>query len=233
MPIESYGCAMAESLIEENVRKEETQRPARDLNFRAWFWSFVAAMFVAVLLVRVVPGTSAWTWLVLYWAYMSLACTFFPLPTVWICLWLGTLQPAVVVALVGAIGTCVANLHDYYLLRFFLGYDRISRTRDSRFYEKAVAWFRRAPFVVLSVASFLPIPVDVVRLLAIASGYSRIRFVLATFVGRFPRYLAIAWLGHVLKPSFTVILLVLLASVLMGLAKVSPSVVRALRKRKE
>ena len=207
--------------------------PLKQINFRVWFWSFAATLLVVVVLVRTMPNTGPWTWLVLYWVYMSLACTFLPLPTLWICLWLGSIYSALLVAFIGALGTCVANLHDYYLLRFFLCYDRVARAKESRLYERAESWFRRFPFVALSVASFLPIPVDVVRLLAIASGYSRIGFVLASFAGRFPRYLAIAWLGHALKPSSSVIALVLVFSVLMGLAKVLPGCARKLKKKKD
>jgi uncharacterized membrane protein YdjX (TVP38/TMEM64 family) len=103
------------------------------------------------------------------------------------------------VALVGAAGTALANLNDYYLLSYFFEFDRVKRIRRRRGYRRAVAWFDRAPFLTLTLFSFVPIPVDVVRLLAISRRYSRVRFTAASFLGRLPRYYILArgwqWLG--------------------------------------
>jgi membrane protein YqaA with SNARE-associated domain len=170
-----------------------------DLSYRAWFWCFVAVFAgVAALVVgRVIPGQYAN--LAGYFLYMALACTFFPLNTLWIVLWLATQFPASLVALVGAVGTSLANLNDYYFLSYLFEFDRVKRLRERRGYQRAVAWFDRAPFLSLTTFSFLPIPVDVVRLLAISRRYSRLRFTAASFLGRFPRYYLLArgwqWLG--------------------------------------
>jgi membrane protein YqaA with SNARE-associated domain len=166
-----------------------------DLSYRAWFWCFVAVFAGAAALVvgRVIPGQYAN--LVGYFLYMALACTFFPLNTLWIVLWLATQFPAWLVAGVGAVGTSLANLNDYYLLSYLFEFDRVKRLRERRGYQSAVAWFDRAPLLTLTAFSFLPIPVDVVRLLAISRRYSRLRFTAASFLGRFPRYylLALGW----------------------------------------
>ncbi|HJZ13086.1 MAG TPA: hypothetical protein VJ521_13100, partial [Acidobacteriota bacterium] len=60
----------------------------------------------------------------------------------------------------------------------------------------------------LSVATFLPIPIDVVRLLAISRAYPFVKYVLATFTGRFPRYLILAYLGRELPAKYILILFV-------------------------
>ena len=170
-----------------------------DLSYRAWFWCFVAvfASVAALVVGRVIPGEYAN--LVGYFLYMALACTFFPLNTLWIVLWLATQFPAWLVALVGAVGTSLANLNDYYLLSYLFEFDRVKRLRQRRGYQRAVAWFDRAPLLTLTVFSFLPIPVDVVRLLAISRRYSRLHFSAASLLGRFPRYYLLArgwqWLG--------------------------------------
>jgi membrane protein YqaA with SNARE-associated domain len=170
-----------------------------DLSYRAWFWCFVGVLAsVAALMVgRVIPGQYAN--LAGYFLYMALACTFVPLNTLWIVLWLATQFPAWLVAVVGAVGTSLANLNDYYLLSYLFEFDRVKRLRERRGYQRAVAWFDRAPLLTLTTFSFLPIPVDVVRLLAISRRYSRLRFTAASFLGRFPRYFLLArgwqWLG--------------------------------------
>jgi membrane protein YqaA with SNARE-associated domain len=181
-------------------RPGRPQGPAfTDLSYRAWFWCFVAvfAIVAALMVGRVIPDRYAS--LAGYFLYMALACTFVPLNTLWIVLWLATQFPAWLVALVGAVGTSLANLNDYYLLSYLFEFDRVKRLRERRGYQRAVAWFDRAPLLTLTTFSFLPIPVDAVRLLAISRRYSRARFTAASFLGRFPRYYLLArgwqWLG--------------------------------------
>ena len=68
--------------------------------------------------------------------------------------------------------------------------------------------------------NFIPVPIDVIRILAVSAGYKRRYYVLATFVGRFPRYLIVAILGYEFKPSTQTILIILAITVLLGLSKV-------------
>lgn len=154
--------------------------------------------------------------------YVSFACTFCPLPILWIFLWISRGFNPLIVALLGSTATAIANLHDYYILNSMLRWDRLARARDSRWYKKASIWFTRYPFSTLTVANFLPLPIDVVRLLAISTGYSRAPFTAATLVGRFPRYLILAWLGYELDLSNTAIAVVLLITILVAAVKALP-----------
>lgn len=154
--------------------------------------------------------------------YVSFACTFCPLPILWIFLWISRDFNPLIVALLGSTATAIANLHDYYILNSMLRWDRLARARDSRWYKKASIWFTRYPFSTLTVANFLPLPIDVVRLLAISTGYSRAPFTAATLVGRFPRYLILAWLGYELDLSNTAIAVVLLITILVAAVKALP-----------
>ena len=67
------------------------------------------------------------------------------------------------VALIGTIGTCMANLHDYYIVNYLSGLRRARRFKETAFYRRSVGWFERAPFLTLAAASFIPIPIDVVQ----------------------------------------------------------------------
>ncbi len=89
--------------------------------------------------------------------------------------------------------------------------ERIDRVRGTASYRRAAEWFARWPFWTLVASNIVVLPVDVPRLLAISTRYSRPRFVLATLVGRYPRYLLLAGLGYQLKPSNRQILAVLAA----------------------
>jgi len=169
--------------------------------------------------------------LALYLFYMSLCCTFFPAPTAWIILlmaspivrmfeaasfegyfgvsattgiWLAGLTTTIVVAAIGAAGTAIANLNEYHIFTFLLRYGRVHKVRQTRFFGTAQRWFSVSPFALVTLFSFLPIPVDVVRWLSISCRYSRRRYAEANFLGRFLRYallagaatfLAIGWVG--------------------------------------
>jgi membrane protein YqaA with SNARE-associated domain len=133
--------------------------------------------------------------------YMSLCCVFFPAPTAWIVMLLASnemqiieapILRVVIVSAACATATGMANLNEYHLITYMLRHRRIARVRDTRLYRWAVRWFARAPFMVVAVFGFVPLPVDVVRWLAIIYRYSRLRYFAAYVVGRFPRYVIYA-----------------------------------------
>ncbi|MBN2582872.1 MAG: DedA family protein [Planctomycetes bacterium] len=205
----------------------------RQLNFRAWFYPFILLLAALVALsVPLLPIDRQWTFLAMLLGYMSMACTFFPLPT----------TPAVVLAaspdalglnpwllaLVCTAGTCIANMHDYYLVTFFYRFRPVRRIRKTALYVKAARWFDRAPFVTLTAASFLPIPIDFVRLLAISQGYRRHKFLLASALGRWPRYFLLAYFTDRFDLGWQWILAVLAVTVLIGLWRGLPRIVRVL-----
>ncbi|NOQ96991.1 MAG: hypothetical protein GQ561_02415 [Calditrichae bacterium] len=182
----------------------------------AIFFIFVLSCSAILLISWRDPALYQLEILVLYLLYMSVAFTFLPLPTAWIVLWAAREVEPLSVALIGTIGTCIANLHDYYIIHYLFRIERIKRAKQARFYKKAVQWFNRAPFITLSTASFLPIPIDVVRILAVSTDYPRHLFTLANFTGRFPRYLLFAYLGYQMQLSNRAIFIVLIVTVVIG-----------------
>jgi membrane protein YqaA with SNARE-associated domain len=212
-----------------------TLRLSRDepLNFRAWFYSFIL-LLACLAAIRLAAGpTSEAAVLAGLFVYLSLACTFFPLPTAWIIIWAAApaeghglgLAP-LLVATGGAAATAIANMHDYYLLTFLYRYKPVRKVRATPLYRRVAAWYNRAPLAALAAASFLPIPVDFVRLLAISEGYSRWRFALGSLVGRWPRYLALAVLADQFKLGWQWVLGIAGATVVLGLWRGLPPLVR-------
>ena len=130
------------------------------------------------------------------------------------------------VATIGSLGTAVGNMHDYYLLTYLYKYKPVQRIRTKGWYKKVAAWYNRAPFGTLAAASFLPIPVDVVRLLAISEGYSRAKFVLGSLVGRWPRYFLFAFLADQFKLGWQWILGIAGATIVLGLWRGLPPLVK-------
>jgi len=139
--------------------------------------------------------------LLIFALYLSLACTLLPLPTGWMVAALATRDvglsnslwaTVMVVATIGAACTVVANLHDYHMFTWLLRYQRISRVRHTRLYQRAQRWFSRRPFWLLVLFNLLPVPVDVVRILSATGRYPLRPFAMASFLGRWIRYAAIA-----------------------------------------
>jgi membrane protein YqaA with SNARE-associated domain len=203
------------------------------LSFRAWFYAFILLLAVLAA-VRLVSGkTSEAAALAGLFAYLSLACTFFPLPTAWIIIWAAApveghglgLHP-LIVAGGGAAATAIANMHDYYLLTFLYRYRPVQKVRATPLYRRVAVWYNRAPFAALAAASFLPIPIDFVRLLAISEGYSRWKFALGSLVGRWPRYLALAVLADQFKLGWQWVLGIAGATIVLGLWRGLPPIVR-------
>jgi membrane protein YqaA with SNARE-associated domain len=173
--------------------------------------------------------------------YVSLCCTFLPLPSMWMVSAVATQQVAVtgdvwtttlIVAAVGAFGSMMANLNDYHIFTWMLRHHRIAAVRHTRAYQRAAKWFSRSPFLIVVVFNLIPIPVDVVRMLATTYRYPRLPFAAANYVGRFVRYGIIAFVTYKLAEYgwvATVALLVL--ALALGLGRVMLSVVRRLRGR--
>ncbi len=229
---------MGDSSTERPPAVEVELRLARrePLRFRAWFYSFAALMAVLVAVRFAYGDMSKAAVLAGLFGYMSMACTFCPLPTTWLMMWAAA-PPAshglgihpLVVATGGAVATAIANMHDYYLLTFLYRYRPVRRVRATGLYRRVAAWYNRAPFGTLAAASFLPIPVDFVRLLAISEGYSRWRFAIGSLVGRWPRYLLLAALADRFELGWQWIVGILGATVVLGLWRGLPPAVRKIK----
>jgi outer membrane lipoprotein carrier protein len=131
--------------------------------------------------------------------YLSVATTFTPLPSPPPIVHAATQAPVLLVAMVAAAGTTVAYLLEYAALKPIIAHRRLEHVRTHPTVQRLAAAFDRLPFLALSIAAFLPLPVDGVRLMAIARGYDRRRYALAAFIGRLPRYALIAGLGYGLR----------------------------------
>ena len=229
------------------------------LNLRPWFYGFLAYTIGLTLTARIAFGAYSggggqiafqiWA-LSLFLFYMSLCCTFFPAPTTFMVLGFGSpivgligpaqaaglgetplvLLTATIVAAVGALGTGLANLNEYHIWTFLLRFRPLGRVRQTRTHERAAEWFARAPFLVLAAISFIPIPVDVVRWLAISSRYQRGRYFLAYFCGRFVRYFLIAGFAAQLQMGVSTIIAIQGLLILLALTRGVPKLIRWMRK---
>ncbi len=206
---------------------------SRDISSLRWFSGFGLYITTLSLLLLWASNTNQGSAvnLLFFIIYVSFACTFCPLPIFWLFLWIAREHNPFVIALLGSIATCIANLHDYYILNSLLRWEKFGRAKDSRWYKKGAAWFSKYPFMTLVVANILPLPVDFVRLLAISTGYSRLPFTVANFLGRYPRYLILAALGYELNLSNRTIVIVLIATILIAAVKAYPKLIKKWRSK--
>lgn len=194
------------------------------ISLRRWFAAYGLWLVAAAGALAVLIHASAWSWsawrhepaatfaqtgaalkLVGFTLYLSLCCTFLPLPTGWIVAAVATREAAIagglvatvaVVGLAGAFGSMLANLNDYHIFTAMLRHHRVAAVRHTALYRAAARWFGRRPFGVLVIFNIIPIPVDVIRMLAATYRYRRAPFAAANFVGRFLRYAVIAFVTY-------------------------------------
>lgn len=208
--------------------------PERPLpHMRLWFafylvWAGTLTWIAAAAFARYEDGAA---WAALPWGlalmcfYLSLCNALAPLPTGWIVMLVASdeLAPGVspvirigLVAILGGLATAIANLNEYHILSHRAGARLREKVRDTRAFRWAVRWFDRAPFGALTAIAFVPIPVDVIRWLAILRQYSRIRFALAYIVGRSARYVFLAVIAVSFHLNWWQILLVQLGIIALS-----------------
>jgi len=224
------ACERAErpSRAEPSVQISDSLSPAREQELpglRLWFLIYLAWLAGLAALAHVgsvqlelgSPGAMGLWTLSLMAFYLSLCNLFLPLPTAWIILLAASpdggafgsaWQRVAAVTVVGAAATAIANVNEYHVLSYVLGHGLGGKLRRTRVYEWAVRWFDAAPFQVLALIGFVPVPIDAVRWLAILRRYSRWRFGLAYFVGRGLRYLLFAGFAVLASLSGKEILLI-------------------------
>jgi len=140
-----------------------------------------------------------------YLGYMSLCSTFVPLPTNPVVLVMGRFYNPLVVGVLGAFGTASANLLDYALISTIARSRVADRVKGTYLYRFWMRLYRGVPFLALTLTNFLPVPVDFIRFISIFEHYNRVWYFLASFTGRLPRYLLLAWLGFILPVSVPVL----------------------------
>ena len=220
----------------------------------AWFGAYAVALGVAIAALAIMLHGHGWTWtwsparigeqmqvmdagakLLIFGVYVSLCCTFLPMPTNAIVAAVATQEAAVTgelwttvlaVALVGATASTIANLNDYHLFTLALRHRHVGRIRHTRLYDASARWFARSPFAILVIFNIVPIPIDVIRMLAVTYRYPRGAFAAANFVGRLVRYAVIAFVTFHWNLGWIAVAVLLGLAVALALAKVLGPAVR-------
>ena len=146
--------------------------------------------------------------------YTISANSFIPFPHEPAVLYYGAMYPPLTVALICGGATCISALIDYSVLgTAFTHRKAVGFKQGSRLYKLAERYFNQTPFWTMVFAGFSPVPFYPFRVMGIASGYARWKYVLSTFIGRTPRYYILAWMGdeYAIPVEYVVLLFVIMA----------------------
>lgn len=130
----------------------------------------------------------------------------------------GTMYAPWIIALLGIAGTLYIEGLNYYLYQRLLDTRALAPARHSGIVRWLTRMFTRAPFFTIWMCSWSPLPYWAVRIMAPIAHYPVPRYLLATFLGRFPRLWFFAWLGPALQLSTRTLAIVTASSILLFLS---------------
>jgi uncharacterized membrane protein YdjX (TVP38/TMEM64 family) len=120
----------------------------------------------------------------------------------------GRIYPPLLIAGLGILGILYVEFLNFHLYGRVLHLKTFEPARASGFVRLTVRMFQRAPFFTVWLCAWSPLPYWAVRVVAPLAGYSVRRYLVATFLGRFPRLWFFAALGlywHVSAPVLSAV----------------------------
>ena len=158
------------------------------INVRRIFAGCVVAFCVVSLwIVIVFPDRAVDLWF--YFAYMTIACTFLPLPTPQIVMdYCTRFSPIILIPVIGGIGSTISVAIDYALVAVIFRYEKFAGIKMTRTYLYVERIFNKAAFVCLLIGTLIPTAFEPIKLLACVARYNMVKYLLATFTGRTSRY---------------------------------------------
>ena len=125
----------------------------------------------------------------------------------------GKYAPTLTVTLVATAIYMYTEFVNWYIYSWVLNWDRFESFRGNRTVRWGVHRFAASPATTTIIFAATPLPFWVVRGLAILHHYPLRRFMVATAIGRFPRFFVYAWLGSALSiPTYIIIATIILGA---------------------
>jgi hypothetical protein len=131
--------------------------------------------------------------------------------------------PVWAVTLVACVGYMYMEYLNWHVYAWVLNWDRMAGFRSRRSVRWGVRMFAYSPFWMVVIFAFTPLPFWAGRALAILHHYPLGRFMVATVVGRVPRWWLYAWFGSRLHVPGWMLATVI---VIPALAVIGPRLVR-------
>jgi hypothetical protein len=131
--------------------------------------------------------------------------------------------PVWAVTLVACSGYMYMEYLNWHVYGWVLNWDRMAGLRSRRSVRWGVRMFAMSPFWMVVIFAFAPLPFWAGRALAILHHYPLGRFMVATAVGRVPRWWLYAWFGSRIHVPVWILVAVI---VVPALAVIVPRLVR-------
>jgi len=126
----------------------------------------------------------------------------------------GKYAPTLTVTVVATAIYMYTEFVNWHIYSWVLNRDRFESFRGNRIVRWGVDRFATAPTTTTMFFAVTPLPFWVVRGLAILHHYPLRRFMVATAIGRFPRFFAYAWLGSAFSiPTYIIVAIIILGAV--------------------
>lgn len=144
--------------------------------------------------------------------------TVIPMPYEPVMVIMGAMYAPVLAATAAACGNLAACLIDYEAITYAFKHQALQKIQQKDIYQGAVFYFLKAPFLCIVIAAFAPfIPFYIFRVLSPTSGYPLKKYMVAVFVGRWPRYFLFAFMGSALLPARLLLVCAILFLACIGL----------------
>ena len=159
-----------------------------------WLGALMLVIGVATFTLMATNGHGeGYLYLFFYSIPSNTAISVFPHEPVLI--WYGTIANMWLASLAATGGTIVSGWLDHRVFVPVLNYTKITSYKKSRFYTKMTGIFMRYPFATIVLTGLTPIPFWPFKILCFSIHYPLWRYLSALALGRFPRYLFLAWVG--------------------------------------
>lgn len=196
---------------------------------RVWVLGGIMLTLALVALVLMLQdfSTSSYLYLAFYAIPANSAISVFPHEPVVI--WYGSQGSIWWTAVAASVGTLIAGYLDHSVFVPVMNLKGLTGYKEKAWYQKAAALFMKYPFAVIVVTGFTPIPFFPFKFLSFSLHYPLWKYLTALIVGRFPRYLLLAWIGFKIHiPGW--LLIAIFGGAILGYAiKAGPEIVRYLK----
>lgn len=187
---------------------------------------------ISLTVLKFAPSYKGLIWLYAYSIPSHLYISVLPHEPV--LLFVGKLHNVFLVVLAAGVGTFIAGFIDYETLTPALKHKTIKNLyHGKQFYRKSVSLFYKAPFWVIVIAAFSPIPYYPFKLLSIASSYPEGRYLCALLVGRVPRYFLLAYAGIALNVPNWILFALFIGMAVLALVKRGPRIIKSIKAKVE
>ena len=198
-------------------------------------WVFGGLMVVIGVVTTVLMlqdfRSRSYLYLAFYAIPANTAITVFPHEPVLI--YFGKFANVWVTAAAATAGTVAAGFMDHTVFTPLLNLEGRQAWKEKDLYRRAAEWFGRWPFPTLVLAGFTPVPFWPFKFLTFSAHYPLSRYLVALVVGRFPRYVILAWVGQALEVPNWILFGFFLAVIVVYLVKAGPRLLERWRSRDE